>query len=1338
MSFHRTIIRLSALLASLALGWACGGDSATAPEPARPTTVTVSPATRELTALGTTVQLSAEVRDQNARVMAGATVTWTSSANSVATVDASGLVTAAGNGTATITASAGPASGSAVVTVTQSVASVEVSPSVDELTALGQTVQLTAEAFDENGYAVAGAEFSWESSDVAVATVDAGGLVTGVAAGMATITASAGSAQGTAEIMVGPNQDRAALIALYEATDGPNWVDAENWLTDAPLGDWYGVATDDSGRVVRLHLGGNDLTGPIPTELGSLADLESLLLGGNDLTGPIPTELGSLADLESLLLGGNDLTGPIPTELGSLADLESLSLGGNDLTGPIPTELGSLADLESLLLGGNDLTGPIPESFLELDALERFRFERNADLCAPGTTAFVTWLEGIENASGPYCNEADAAVLEALYNASGGADWTNPSGWLETPALEEWYGVTANALGRVVTLDLTRNGLTGELPASLGSLALMTALRVGGNALSGRLPLSLAQLSLVELQYPDTGLCVPADASFRTWLDGIASHEGTGVECAPLSDRDVLETLYHGTGGPDWFNKQNWLTGAPLRQWYGVIVGGQGRVVGLRLEQNNLQGQIPAELGNLANLTSLSLGGNELSGPIPPELGNLPSLTRLLLWSNELSGPIPPELGNLANLTTLSLVTNRLSGPIPPELGNLASVENLFLASNALSGPIPPELGNLANLTTLSLVTNRLSGPIPPELGNLANMEILSLSDNELSGPIPPELGNLSSVTYLALDGNALAGPLPGALGNLSTVEELILSSNALTGPVPPEFGDMSSLKQLALSNNPGMEGALAAELTSLRQLEALLAADTGLCVSSDPGIQAWLARVHKRRIKPCAEGDPPMAYLTQAVQSREYPVPLVAGERALLRVFPTARQATSVGIPAVRARFYVNGRETHVEDIPGKSAVIPTRVDESSLSRSANVEIPGNVVQPGLEMVIEVDPDGTLDRALGVANRIPETGRLAVDVRAMPLFDLTLIPFVWSHTQGSSIVDLIGAMAADPENHEMLWDTRTLLPVGTLDVKAHEPVLSSSNSAFAILDETKAIRAMEGGSGHYMGMMAGPVTGTAGVAFLAGRSSFSIPHASNIAHELGHNMNLQHAPCGTTGDASYPYPDGSIGTWGYDFRDGGSLVHPARPDLMSYCVVDQWISDYSFTNALRYRLFDEPPPLVAATSLLLWGGMDAEGEPFLHPAFVVDAPPALPESDGPYQITGRTTSGDELFDLDFTMPEVADGDGSSSFAFVLPVEPGWAGNLASITLSGPGGSVTLDSDTDIPMAILLNPSTGQVRGILRDLPQADRAAALTPQAGLDSLDVLFSRGIPDAAAWSR
>ena len=193
MTRHRTLIRLSVALAGVVLVWACGGDSPTAPptpEAARPATVTVSPATADLTALGATVQLTAEVHDQNARVMADATVTWSSGDTSVATVDASGLVTAVGNGAATITASAGSASGSAVVTVTQSVATVEVSPSAADLAALGATVQLTAEALDANGHAVPEAEFSWESSDNSVATVDASGLVTAVGNGAATITAS--------------------------------------------------------------------------------------------------------------------------------------------------------------------------------------------------------------------------------------------------------------------------------------------------------------------------------------------------------------------------------------------------------------------------------------------------------------------------------------------------------------------------------------------------------------------------------------------------------------------------------------------------------------------------------------------------------------------------------------------------------------------------------------------------------------------------------------------------------------------------------------------------------------------------------------------------------------------------------------------------------------------------------------------------------------------------------------------------------------------------------------------------------------------------------------------
>ena len=139
-----------------------------------------------------------------------------------------------------------------------------------------------------------------------------------------------------------PQSDREVLEALYDAAGGPNWTNSANWLTDAPLSEWFGVSTDESGRVTVLYLSGNALTGPIPGELGSLLKLETLELSGNDLTGPVPSWLGNLVQLRYLSLGGNDLTGPIPGELGSLLKLESLQLYENDLTGPVPSWLGNL------------------------------------------------------------------------------------------------------------------------------------------------------------------------------------------------------------------------------------------------------------------------------------------------------------------------------------------------------------------------------------------------------------------------------------------------------------------------------------------------------------------------------------------------------------------------------------------------------------------------------------------------------------------------------------------------------------------------------------------------------------------------------------------------------------------------------------------------------------------------------------------------------------------------------------------------------------------------------------------------------------------------------------
>ena len=95
--------------------------------------------------------------------------------------------------------------------------------------------------------------------------------------------------------------DREALIALYNATGGPNWKANYNWLSDVPITGWSGVTTDGSrNRVTSLDLRNNELSGEIPSELGNLASLTELDLSQNELTGEIPSELGNLASLTEL------------------------------------------------------------------------------------------------------------------------------------------------------------------------------------------------------------------------------------------------------------------------------------------------------------------------------------------------------------------------------------------------------------------------------------------------------------------------------------------------------------------------------------------------------------------------------------------------------------------------------------------------------------------------------------------------------------------------------------------------------------------------------------------------------------------------------------------------------------------------------------------------------------------------------------------------------------------------------------------------------------------------------------------------------------------------------
>ena len=586
-------------------------------------------------------------------------------------------------------------------------------------------------------------------------------------------------------------------------------------------------------------------------------------------------------------------------------------------------------------------------------------------------------------ASDPAALAGDCTILLGAKAGWGGSSTT--LNWASTLSMSSWDGVAVrdsrvvrldfrfkslsgsipdlSGLANLERLDLSWNGLTGNIPATLGSLTKLTALVLHGNQLTGSIPDLSGLANLETLDLGSNGLTgnIPATLGSLTklkWLSLTTNQlDGSAPALGALVNLEDLILSKNQLSGsiPDLSSL------ASLEQ--------------LDLAGNRLTGSIPATLGSLANLEQLTLWNNQLSGSIP-DLSGLSNLVSLHLHQNRLTGSIPASLGSLAELLNLQLHKNQLTGSIPKELGSLAKLRQLFLNENRLTGNIPAELGSLVNVTNLQLHKNQLTGPIP-DLSALTSLWLLSLEDNQLTGRIP-DLDDLASLAYLSLEDNQLTGTIPalpasvqslslqrnqvsGSIPDLSALtglHTLYLHQNELTGTIPATLGDLTSLGQLHLAANR-LTGGIPGDLGKLTSLWGL-----SLC-GNDLDAAATLPTALEAR-RTASELDVwPCVWIDDATAVEGQPL-------AFTVTYSTQPVRGATGAASLRLTWWtIDGTAKTPGDYTRRSGLItiPGNTDSSTYLSTATVSVPTVVdaVAEGAETFIVrinssaavfVDPD--------------------------------------------------------------------------------------------------------------------------------------------------------------------------------------------------------------------------------------------------------------------------------------------------------------------------------------------------------------------------------------------
>jgi|GEM_PF-1566016 len=380
-------------------------------------------------------------------------------------------------------------------------------------------------------------------------------------------------------------------------------------------------------------------------------------------------------------------------------------------------------------------------------------------------------LIGIQPRIAYTANNNDSLALVALYNSTGGANWTNNTGWLKGP-LTTWYGVILNSNGKVGSINLSGNNLTGSVASSLENLTELTTLDLSYNNFSGNIPSALFNLSSLNA----------LDLSFNKFSGAIPNVSLTGLN--NLSTMDLSNNQLTGTIPSSFNNLQNLYT--------------------LDLSNNQLSGTLPSLISDSSLLSILYLSNNNFTGTIPTNfLKGIPYMNVLDLSNNKFSGTIPTQLYKLPYLTTLDLSGNSLSGSISSTISKLIYLSVLSLADNQFSGNIPSGISSLTQLTSLDLSNNHLSGSIPKVFSSLSQLFLLDISNNNFTFDGMSNIANLSSVYSNTYAPQATVG-LHNNGGKLSITVGGNLLNNTYSwfynsGLIATKYGDSTFV-----ASNPG------------------------------------------------------------------------------------------------------------------------------------------------------------------------------------------------------------------------------------------------------------------------------------------------------------------------------------------------------------------------------------------------------------------------------------------------------------------------------------------------------------------------------------------------------